>query len=49
MSPEQLKEGMYCLTDRVYSDECTPYRRQGFFAQMRHHHRTHAHNLVGAR
>lgn len=46
MSPEHLKEGMCCLTDRVYSDECTPYRRQGFFAQMRHH-RTHAHDLVG--
>jgi len=48
MSPEHLKEGMYCLTERLYSDECTQYRRQGFFAQMRHHHRTHAHDLVGA-
>lgn len=37
MSPEHLKEGRYCLTERLYSDECTQYRRQGFFAQMRHH------------
>ena len=32
MTPRQLQEGMYWLTERLYSDECTRFRRKGFFA-----------------
>ena len=32
MSPRQLQEGMYWLTERLYNDECTRFRRKGFFA-----------------
>ena len=35
MSARELKEGIYWLTERLYSDECTEFRRQGFFAQRR--------------
>ena len=31
----QLREGMYWLTERLYSDECTEFRRRGFFTHMR--------------
>ena len=37
MSPEELREGMYWLTEHLYNDDCTRHRRQGFFAQMRKH------------
>jgi len=35
MSARELKEGIYWLTERLYSDECTEFRRRGFFAHMR--------------
>ena len=35
MSPRELKEGIYWLTERLYSDECTAFRRRGFFTEMR--------------
>jgi radical SAM superfamily enzyme YgiQ (UPF0313 family) len=35
MSPQELKEGMYWLTERLYNTECTAQRRAGFFAQWR--------------
>ena len=38
MTPQQLKEGMCWLTERLYNDECTRYRRQAFFAFVREHH-----------
>jgi radical SAM superfamily enzyme YgiQ (UPF0313 family) len=37
MSPQQLREGMYWLTERLYDDECTRVRRKAFFALMREH------------
>jgi hypothetical protein len=39
MSPRQLREGIYWLTERLYSDECTEYRRRGFFSNLRRTHR----------
>jgi len=39
MSARELKEGIYWLTERLYSDECTEFRRRGFFAHMRHERR----------
>ena len=35
MSVRELKEGIYWLTERLYSDECTESRRRGFFSQRR--------------
>lgn len=35
MSARELKEGIYWLTERLYRDECTAFRRDGFFRQMR--------------
>jgi radical SAM superfamily enzyme YgiQ (UPF0313 family) len=35
MSPRQLQEGIYWLTERLYGDECTAYRRAGFFEGRR--------------
>jgi radical SAM superfamily enzyme YgiQ (UPF0313 family) len=35
MSPRQLREGMYWLTERLYNDECTAFRRRGFFGGLR--------------
>ena len=35
MSPQQLRDGMYWLTEQLYNDDCTRDRRQGFFAQVR--------------
>jgi radical SAM superfamily enzyme YgiQ (UPF0313 family) len=35
MSARELKEGIYWLTERLYSDACTEFRRRGFFTQMR--------------
>ena len=37
MSAAELKAGIYWLTERLYSDECTAYRRKGFFKSMRRH------------
>jgi hypothetical protein len=34
MTPEQLREGMYWLTERLYSEECLTQRRRAFFDQM---------------
>ena len=39
MSAKELKAGIYWLTERLYSDECTTFRRQGFF-KMRRGHKT---------
>ena len=35
MSARELREGIYWLTKRLYSDECTAFRRRGFFTRMR--------------
>jgi radical SAM superfamily enzyme YgiQ (UPF0313 family) len=35
MTPQQLKEGMYWLTERLYNDECTEHRRSEFFNHWR--------------
>ena len=35
MSPRDLQEGIYWLTERLYSDECTAFRRRGFFTDVR--------------
>jgi radical SAM superfamily enzyme YgiQ (UPF0313 family) len=35
MSAQRLKEGIYWLTERLYSDECTENRRRGFFSGVR--------------
>lgn len=35
MSPQQLREGIYWLSERLYDAECTDYRRRGFGAQTR--------------
>ena len=35
MSPRLLQEGIYWLTERLYGDECTAYRRAGFFQGRR--------------
>jgi radical SAM superfamily enzyme YgiQ (UPF0313 family) len=35
MSPQQLRDGMYWLTEHLYDDDCTRDRRRGCFAQMR--------------
>jgi radical SAM superfamily enzyme YgiQ (UPF0313 family) len=37
MSVRDLREGMYWLTERLYSDACTEERRSGFFSQRRRH------------
>jgi len=36
MTPRELQEGMYWLTERLYNDECTAYRRGAFFSALRH-------------
>jgi radical SAM superfamily enzyme YgiQ (UPF0313 family) len=35
MSVRDLREGIYWLTERLYSDACTDERRSGFFSQRR--------------
>lgn len=40
MSPQELREGMYWLTEHLYNKDCTRYRRQAFLAQLRRHRRT---------
>jgi hypothetical protein len=35
MSAKELKAGIYWLTERLYSDECTAFRREGFFRMRR--------------
>jgi len=40
MSVGELKEGIYWLTERLYSDECTQFRRRGFFRELRQSRRT---------
>jgi radical SAM superfamily enzyme YgiQ (UPF0313 family) len=35
MTVEQLREGMYWLTERLYNDECTDRRRGAFFENVR--------------
>jgi radical SAM superfamily enzyme YgiQ (UPF0313 family) len=42
MSPQELRDGMYWLTGRLYDDECTKYRRKGCFALMKDHRRREA-------
>jgi radical SAM superfamily enzyme YgiQ (UPF0313 family) len=37
MSVRDLREGIYWLTERLYSDACTEERRSGFFSQRRRH------------
>jgi radical SAM superfamily enzyme YgiQ (UPF0313 family) len=32
MSPQELRQGMHWLTERLYDDECTRFRRKAFFA-----------------
>jgi radical SAM superfamily enzyme YgiQ (UPF0313 family) len=33
MTPQQLRDGLYWLTERLYSEECQNERRRGFFGQ----------------
>lgn len=35
MSPQELREGIYWLSGRLYDAECTEYRRRGFLTQVR--------------
>jgi radical SAM superfamily enzyme YgiQ (UPF0313 family) len=35
MTPQQLREGIYWLSEKLYSAECTNQRRGGFFNAMR--------------
>lgn len=35
MSAQQLREGIYWLTERLYNDECTEFRRRGFFTGLK--------------
>jgi len=35
MTPQELKEGMYWLTDKLYNAECTARRRAEFFTRWR--------------
>jgi len=35
MTPEELREGIYWLGERLYSDEATRRRRKSFFGQLR--------------
>lgn len=42
MSPGELRDGMRWLTERLYDDECTSYRRRGFFAGVRRARRRRA-------
>jgi radical SAM superfamily enzyme YgiQ (UPF0313 family) len=35
MTPRELQEGMYWLTEKLYNDQCTGFRRSNFFQQMR--------------
>ena len=35
MSADDLREGIYWLTERLYDDECTAFRRRGFFDGLR--------------
>ncbi len=41
MTAAELKAGIYWLTERLYSDECTAWRRRGFFDARRRAPRTH--------
>ena len=34
MTPDELREGIYWLSERLYSDEAARQRRKGFFAQL---------------
>jgi radical SAM superfamily enzyme YgiQ (UPF0313 family) len=43
MSPRELQEGIYWLTERLYGDECTAFRRQGFFSNLRRQLRRRPH------
>ena len=42
MSVRDLREGIYWLTERLYSGECTEARRRGFFLQRRRRNLTMA-------
>jgi radical SAM superfamily enzyme YgiQ (UPF0313 family) len=35
MSPQQLRDGIYWLSEKLYSDHCTQRRRVGFFRQVK--------------
>lgn len=35
MTPQQLREGMYWLTENLYNAECTAFRRGTFFRNLR--------------
>jgi radical SAM superfamily enzyme YgiQ (UPF0313 family) len=38
MTPEQLREGVYWLAERLYSDVCLEQRRRPFFEHLWHQH-----------
>jgi radical SAM superfamily enzyme YgiQ (UPF0313 family) len=46
MSPRDLQEGIYWLTERLYSDECTASRRRGFFTDVRRQMRRRRHDAA---
>jgi radical SAM superfamily enzyme YgiQ (UPF0313 family) len=35
MTPEQLREGLYWLSERLYNAECVQFRRRSFFQNLR--------------
>ena len=35
MTPQRLREGMYWLTENLYNAECTAFRRDAFFRNLR--------------
>ena len=35
MTADDLRKGIYWLTERLYDDECTQFRRKGFFSGLR--------------
>ena len=38
MTPEELREGLYWLTERLYSDKCLEQRRRPFFETLWRQH-----------
>lgn len=46
MSAGELRDGIYWLTERLYSDECTAFRRRGFFSGVRRQLRRRRHDAA---
>ena len=48
LTPQQLREGMYWLSERLYSAECTEQRREKFFNQQRRRNHEKPNNFANA-